>query len=145
MPATGLEVFDTTIQKTNALLKDIETQLGWTDRGRSYSALRAVLHTLRDRLTVDEAADFAAQLPLLTKGIFYDGWRPATMPRKLSVTEFSTEIAQALPFNPELKPTLIASAVLWATMRYVSEGEIEDVLSILPLRLREELEQALQP
>lgn len=144
MPANGLEVFDTTIQKTNALLKDIEVQLAWEDRNRSYQAMRAVLHTLRDRLTVEEASDFAAQLPLLVKGIFYDGWQPAKMPRKFDADEFSAQVARELPFAPEIKPTLIAAAVLWATMRFVSQGEVEDVLAILPERLRNELGQALQ-
>jgi uncharacterized protein (DUF2267 family) len=63
-------------------LKQIETELGWENhRNMSYAALRPVLHALRDRLTVQEAADLAAQLPLLVKGIFFDGCRLA-FPKK---------------------------------------------------------------
>lgn len=43
-------------------------------------ALRSVLHTLRDRLTVEEAADLSAQLPLMIRGIYFDAWTPATAP-----------------------------------------------------------------
>jgi uncharacterized protein (DUF2267 family) len=50
--------FSTTVERTNRVLKDIEHAYGWPKerRNQSYAALRAVLHTLRDRLTVDEAA-----------------------------------------------------------------------------------------
>jgi uncharacterized protein (DUF2267 family) len=31
-----------------------------------------VLHALRDRLTVEEASDLAAQLPMLIRGLYYE-------------------------------------------------------------------------
>jgi uncharacterized protein (DUF2267 family) len=77
MSATGLDVFDQTLQKTNIWLKEIMDDLG-PDRQRAYHALRAVLHTLRDRLTVEEAAHLSAQLPLLVRGIYFEGWHPRT-------------------------------------------------------------------
>ena len=52
MSATGLEVFDKTLQTTNTWLKEIGDHIG-PDRQRCYHALRAVLFTLRDRLTPD--------------------------------------------------------------------------------------------
>jgi uncharacterized protein (DUF2267 family) len=56
MSATGLDVFDTTLQKTNSWLQDLMQALNWTDRHMAYSALRATLHALRDHLTVEEVA-----------------------------------------------------------------------------------------
>jgi uncharacterized protein (DUF2267 family) len=50
MSSTGLDVFDETLHKTNAWLKEIGETLG-SDRRGAYQALRAVLHCLRDRLT----------------------------------------------------------------------------------------------
>src|SRR5919106_6787617 len=100
MSSTGQDVFDKTIHKTNTLLKNIETELGWANqRNMSYAVLRAVLHALRDRLTVQEAADLAAQLPLLVKGIFYNGWNPSSVPKKIHKDEFLEEIRKNFTFS----------------------------------------------
>jgi len=62
------EVFGTTLQKTNLLLKQLGDTLHWDDHHKAYHGLRAVLHALRDRLPVPEAAHLGAQLPMLVRG-----------------------------------------------------------------------------
>ncbi|HEX6114281.1 MAG TPA: DUF2267 domain-containing protein [Geminicoccaceae bacterium] len=49
MSATGLDVFDKTLQTTNIWLDEILDELR-PDRQHAYHVLRAVLHALRDRL-----------------------------------------------------------------------------------------------
>jgi len=44
MSATGLDVFDTTLHKTNIWLNDLMQVLGWPDRHKAYLALRTTLH-----------------------------------------------------------------------------------------------------
>ena len=96
MVDTGFATFSTTVDKTNRVLKEIEQAYGWPQerRNQSYAALRAVLHTLRDRLTVEEAADLAAQLPLLISGIYFDGWDPSRVPQKMHRDEFLQHIRE---------------------------------------------------
>jgi uncharacterized protein (DUF2267 family) len=77
---THVEAIDRSVDKANVWLKDMTTELGG-ERHEAYAALRAVLHTLRDRLTVDEAAQLGAQLPLVIRGIYYENWDPSDTPQ----------------------------------------------------------------
>jgi uncharacterized protein (DUF2267 family) len=76
MSATGLEVFDTTLHKTHQWLNELMLMMDSQDRRRAYLAMRATFHALRDRLTVGEVAQLGAQLPMLVRGFYYEGWDP---------------------------------------------------------------------
>jgi uncharacterized protein (DUF2267 family) len=138
MSATGLEVFDTTVHRTNSWLKELMGELGAQDRHRAYQALRATLHALRDRLTVEEAAHLGAQLPMLVRGFYYEGWDPAGKPIKArSRDEFLVLVAEQLPDNQPFDPEQAVTAVLAVLERRVSEGEIKDIKQTLPAEVRE--------
>jgi uncharacterized protein (DUF2267 family) len=138
MSATGLDVFDTTLQKTHQWLHDTMRLLDCTDRRKAYLALRATLHALRDRLTVEEVAQLAAQLPMLVRGFYYEGWDPTGKPLKLrSREEFLARIAQELKGVEDLDPETLALAVFAVLERRLSEGEAEDVKYALPAEIRE--------
>src|SRR5262245_37734251 len=103
MSATGLAVFDETVHKTNTWLKEICQALG-PDRHRAYQALRAALHCLRDRLTINEAVQLGDQLPMLVRGIYYESWHPAGKPEKIrSREEFLARMVTRLA-NPMIDP-----------------------------------------
>jgi len=140
MSATGLEVFDTTLHKTHTWLKAIMQELGTEDRHRAYMALRAVLHALRDRLPVEEVAQLGAQLPMLIRGIYYEGWDPTGKPLKERHKEaFLAHVARELktPSGPAMDPEAAVKAVFKVLGQKVVEGEIEDVRRLLPKELRE--------
>src|SRR5690606_11509321 len=127
MSSTGLEVFDKTIQTTNIWLKEIGEDLG-PDRQRCYSALRAVLFALRDRLTVEEAADLSAQLPMLIRGIFYEGFRPSTMPQRIRTRdEFLAKINEHLQYVRPIGAEEAARAVFRVLEKNIQGGEMNDV------------------
>ncbi|MDQ1472574.1 MAG: hypothetical protein QOJ99_4054 [Bryobacterales bacterium] len=137
MSGTGLEVFDSTIQKTNSWLKDLMEMLDCEHRREAYLALRSTLHALRDRLTIEETAHLAAQLPMLIRGFYYEGWNPTGKPlRERHRDEFLASIYQ------ELKPTGIepedaARAVFLLLATRISEGEMEDIEQVLPREIRD--------
>ena len=78
MSVTTIPHIEASVHTANVWLKELAQELGWEDRERVYHALRSVLHALRNRLTVDEAADLGAQLPLLIRGLYYEGWDPSS-------------------------------------------------------------------
>ena len=82
MSSTGLEVFDTTLQETNHWLKLMMGELGTDSRRTAFGALRGALHALRDRIDVDNAAHLGAQMPMLLRGAYYEGWHPAATPTR---------------------------------------------------------------
>jgi uncharacterized protein (DUF2267 family) len=138
MSATGLKVFDSTLQSTNIWLDDIMHELGWDDRHKAYTALRVVLHSLRDRLSVDNAAHLGAQLPMLVRGFYYDGWHPAHKPvKERALDMFLMHITDAYLRDIEADSRQIARAVLGTISKHVTEGEVEKVQRALPAELRD--------
>src|SRR3977135_3061708 len=98
MSMTGLAVFDTTLQKTHQWLNDLMQLLDWGDKSKAYLALRATLHELRDRLTIQEVAQLAAQLPMLVRGFYYEGWNPTSKPEKeRNVEAFLDRMRESFP------------------------------------------------
>jgi len=138
MSATGLDVFDRTLQATNVWLDDIMTEMGWSDRHKAYTALRTVLHTLRDRLPVDSVAHFGAQLPMLVRGFYYEGWHPAHKPLKERTTdEFLMHIGDAFLRDIDADSRKIVSAVFKTFSKHLTEGEVEKVRQCLPPGVRD--------
>jgi len=137
MSLTGLSQFDTTVQATNTWLKGLMERLGWEDQHRAYHALRAVLHALRDHLTVDEVATMRAQLPLLIRGIYYEGWHPADKPlRERKKEQFLAHIASAFPDALGIDAEEVARAAFAVLAENVSGGEIRGLQHVLPAEIR---------
>jgi uncharacterized protein (DUF2267 family) len=138
MNTPGLTAFDHTVQTTNIWLRELAEAMGCgDDRQRAYHALRAVLHALRDRMTVAEAADLSAQLPLLVRGVFFEGWRPARRPSgKRKVEAFFAEVECAFPHDVFVNAADIVGTVFALLSRHVSAGEVEDVKNCLPKHIR---------
>jgi uncharacterized protein (DUF2267 family) len=134
MAETGYKSFDTTLEKTNRVLKQIEEANGWPKerRNQSYAALRAVLHALRDRLTVEEAAQLSAQLPMLIRGIYFEGWDPSDVPVKMNHDEFMQRVRSEFPFEVKGGMDAVVPTVLQALRAHVTEGEWEDIKSSVP-------------
>jgi uncharacterized protein (DUF2267 family) len=137
MSDTGYSAFATTLDKTNRVLKEIEEAYGWpkSRRNQSYAALRAVLHAVRDRLTVEEAAQLAAQLPMLIRGLYYEGWVPARVPVKMNREEFLGRVRQDFGFDVVGGTEQLIRTVLEALRHHVTDGEWDDIRSGMPREL----------
>lgn len=143
MATTATSIFEPTIQKTNQWLEEL-TQIGeFDDEAQAYSALRAVLQTLRDRLIVNEAADLGAQLPLLVRGFYFEGWKPSQTPQKVrKQEEFLEQVQQRLRDSGTIDPRNACRAVFQLLENRITAGECKDVRGDLPEPLRELWPQA---
>lgn len=137
MSITGLEVFDTTVHKTNSWIRELMDELGWSDRHKAYLALRATLHALRDRLTVEEAAQLGAQLPMLIRGFYYEGWVPSETPLRVRHKDEFLALIERQFRDVESDTDLVARGVFTVLNGRISNGEIEDVRQMLPADIRE--------
>jgi uncharacterized protein (DUF2267 family) len=93
---SGLEALDHAVQVTRVWINHLDERLGWENKPRAYRLLKAVLHGLRDWLQINESAHFAAQLPELLRGVYYEQWRPAIVPvKKRSKADFLARFVQS--------------------------------------------------
>jgi uncharacterized protein (DUF2267 family) len=145
MAFTGVDSLDRSIGKANVWLADIDSGFGTGDRRLAYRVLRAWLHNLRDRLSVEVAAHFAAQLPELLRGVFFDGWNPSRVPQKYGRSEYVARFAR----DARVRDSDVAKAagiVTTVARRHMSAGVVAEALALLPADLRELLEPtAAQP
>ncbi len=72
MSATGLDVFDKTLQTTHIWLDELMAENG-PDRQVAWHVLGVVLRTVRDRIPLELAVHLGSQLPLL--GLAPHLWR----------------------------------------------------------------------
>jgi uncharacterized protein (DUF2267 family) len=138
MKPSGISTIDHAPQVVAEWLNLLQNDLGWGDRGKAYLLLRQTLHTLRDFLTVEEAADLAAQLPVLIRGIFYEGWVPSRCPvEPRSVDAFLDRVMKPFHDDPPIEPDVAVASVFSLLRRQISPGEFEQISKALRQSLRD--------
>jgi len=138
MSTTGLAVFDRTLQETNLWLKELMARLGTDDREQAYAVLKATLHAVRDRLGPENAAHLGAQLPILLRGVYYEGWRIAGTPSKERHRDaFFEHVRRGMPGILDCDTELAVRAVFQVMWERVDQGEIAKLMRIFPRDLRE--------
>ncbi len=139
-------VIQRSAEKTRRWISEVDEELaavvgieaGATgDNRAAYRCLKAVLHTLRDRLSVDEAAQLAAQLPELLRGAYYENWVPARTPEKYRDAQtFLRHVAERAGLAGETEASFVTAAVMTVLSQHVSAGEIEDIRAGMPPEIR---------
>jgi uncharacterized protein (DUF2267 family) len=140
MSLRSVDSIERSVHKTNEWLSDLRAELGTEDRDEAWRLLRAYLRLLRDQLTIDEAAQLAAQLPLVLRGAFYEGFDPGRQVKLRDRDEFLARYAEFAQLSDLSEAERAIEAATEVLRRHVTAGELEDVLSQLPSELREVLE-----
>lgn len=136
MTKHGIEVFDATLQKTYDWINDLMRILNSTDKQHAYLTLRATLHALRDRLPFEITVKLGAQLPMLIRGLYYEGWKPSNIPIKLKNSQDFIDFVAAHFANSNLfhkiDLELVVRAVFQVMSHHISPGEIDHLKQVLP-------------
>jgi uncharacterized protein (DUF2267 family) len=138
MAPTGIKTIDHSPEVVAQWLNELAGMLDWAETGRTYLLLHTTLHAVRDWLNPNEAADLAAQLPILVRGIYYEGWNPSATPvHPRNLEDFIGRIEKAFAKEPLEDPVEAVSAVFALLARHVTNSEIVQVRNSMHRRLRE--------
>lgn len=137
MTMTGLKAFDDTIHTTNTWLHEITSRMGWDDRRRGYRLLRLGLHAIRDQMSANEIAHVSAQLPLLVRGIFFEGWQPARPSTGVDdIEEFLSGIRDAFSDIPGFEAEAGFRELISVMRMHLTDGLMENMRSAMPEAIR---------
>lgn len=121
-------VIERAVHTTREWLAATVAEAGMGDEERAWRALRATLHALRDRLPPNEAVQLAAQLPMLLRGLYFEGWRPnATPVRAADRDAMLAAVHASFPAEPREAAEHIVRSVFRVLVAHVSPGEIAEV------------------
>ena len=133
MGATDLETFDHSVELAHKWVNELNVALNWNDRRRSWRLLRAVLQTLRDCLPVAECANFASQLPLVLRGVYYEHWRPAAQNAgSWERDRFFAQVQEQFARDPVEDVGDAIEIVFGLFECRISKGEIRHIVACLP-------------
>ena len=124
-------------------MKELAGSLGYPeDREKAGRVLKAVLHALRNRLTIEESIQLIAQLPMFLKAVYVESWSMHEQRRIKHLEDFYEEIkrldGKTSPADFETQESIhqALTAILVALRKYISLGELEDLKAVLPKELK---------
>ena len=135
MSEQGLETMETTVQKTHEWIARIAESMHMEKR-EAWKSLRAVLQTLRDRLPAELAVHFGAQLPMLVRGLYYEGWEPSKVPIKMSREEFLAVVQSRIIADRVVDPVETVQNVLAVVANHMGSGEMQKVIDAFPRNMQ---------
>ncbi|GJF02439.1 hypothetical protein PSD17_14020 [Pseudonocardia sp. D17] len=132
---TGIDAVARAERTALGWIDTVAESVGTGDRAYAFRVLRAWLHAVRDRLEVDGTAHIGGQLPILLRGIWYDGWRPAVVPVKFGPEQLVTMVADDAGVAPD-EARRVIPLVTAALDRRWAPGQTEHLLTQLPTSVR---------
>lgn len=141
--------FEKYAAKGHEFVKLVATDLA-VPRERAGRIIRAVLHSLRNRLSHEESFQLMAQLPMILKGVYVDGWQFDKEFNRIShLEEFFDEVRKedrglaGYDFGNNEAATMAIAAVFKALNYFVSEGEMNDIMDVMPSEIKEFIRESI--
>ena len=126
--------------KDRIFVRDVAERFGCDER-RAETLIFAVFQELRDRLTPEEAADAAAQLPASLKMLWSSFDYPGRVVRRVHEYQFLDEVRRMVGFEEESQAEDAVVCVFGVLQKALGslagrEGEARHVFSQLPSDLK---------
>ena len=138
-----ITTIDKSLQKTDIWLNEIQKNMQWESKATAFKGLRAVLHALRDQLTVEENAHLSAQFSLLIRGLYFEGWQPSKRANRChKQSDFVDLVAKEFKNDPLLKVRHLIHTVFSSMANHVSKGELQDIRHCLAEDLKSYIDLA---
>lgn len=138
MGSEGLDVIEHSVHLAHDWVNELTGRLDWSSKRSALRLMRVTMHHIRDHLPVDELAQFSAQLPVLVRGFFFEGWVPKRTPiKERHEYEFIAYIDEQMADTEEYRGREDIKCVFDLLNARLSRGEIEDVRACLPVDLRD--------
>ena len=128
--------FESAARSAQDWIDELERRLGWRDPEKACVALVATLHALRDSLPAHEAALLGDYLPVLLRGLYYEGWRLPKYSSFRSQDAFLERVREGVHRDPAGDAEPVAKVVLAQLAEHLPASELEDVRAVTPKALR---------
>jgi uncharacterized protein (DUF2267 family) len=132
----------------NLFLNQLSDELNMAEnKPRTLRILKAVFHAIRNRISAEESTHFIAQLPMVLKALYVDGWKIGQKTTHRSTHQDFIEDVYQLSggaegaFKRKDEVERYVRAVLDSLSHYISEGEMADIAAMLPPQLRPYFQQ----
>ncbi len=130
------KAFARTLNLTPDWIEEVMKEMNRDDFHKAYIALKTVLHAVRDRINPDVVMDLGAQLPMLIRGFYFEGYNLSYKPEKIRHREeFLEKLHQGRTALQNEDPEAVLGAVLKVIHNRITTGEIEDVRESFPRQL----------
>jgi len=129
---TATPEFEAALRTAEEWVDDLVQRLGWQGRRRAYAALLAAMHALRDCLPREQAIYLGAQLPVLLRGLYYEGWHPGGHSLGRSRSAFLERIHDGVHRDPGIDAEQVARAVLAMLAARLPAAEVEEARAATP-------------
>lgn len=140
-----IHYFDKHVIEANEFVKNLSIELGHPDdQTQTIRLLRAVLHTVRDRITISESLDLLAQLPMMLKALYVEQWKYHEKPPldyddmaglKEAVKREQEHMGEQKFDWPESTEDLI-KIVLSSLRKYLTDGQAIHVMEQMPKEIK---------
>ena len=131
-------IFDTSLQQAHEWLHAVGGELGTSNERSACAVLRAALHVIRDSLTMAQALELGDRLPVLVRGLYYEGWHLKNgLETKLTPEEAMASASQDLRWHNELpsqEETL--RAAFNALRRLLPQDQVQNLLQAPPVSIQ---------